>query len=190
MIPLPLIQRVGSVGSNIRSLEKPARPLTEDSDAMGSRPHDRLLGFFPPLASERLRTVRIVFTPKFWPPLRYSVVSLLLLVLLFQSVRASTYFAPRTDYATAQYPVDVAIGDLNGDSRLDLVAACYCADSLSLFFGNGDGTFEPRSNLATGPNPRAVAVADLNGDQKLDVVAVEEHTPAFSVRLGNGDGTF
>src|SRR5262249_25615492 len=43
--------------------------------------------------------------------------------------------------ATAANPYAVATADVNADGKLDLVTANYGANSVSVFLGNGDGTF-------------------------------------------------
>src|SRR5580704_8910187 len=63
----------------------------------------------------------------------------------------------------------IAVGDFNGDGKLDLVVANGGASSMSVLFGNGDGTFQPHVDYGTGGNPTAVAVGDFNGDGKPDL---------------------
>ena len=97
----------------------------------------------------------------------------------------------------------VAIADVNGDGKPDLLVANQCANSsscsngtASVLLGNGDGTFQPPAIYNSGDQDTFTVVAvDVNGDGKLDLVLVNECTSncssgSVSVLLGNGDGTF
>ena len=88
------------------------------------------------------------------------------------------------------YPISVAIGDVNGDGKPDLVVANYDSSGASVLLGNGDGTFQSPTALNTGAPSTSVAVADVNGDGKLDLVIGNYGHKSVSVLLGNGDGTF
>jgi hypothetical protein len=87
----------------------------------------------------------------------------------------------------------LAVGDFNGDGKLDL-AATDETGGVSVFLGKGDGTFHKPVIYSSGVLiPVSVAVADVNGDHKLDLVLAgqgENHQGYVGVLLGNGDGTF
>ncbi len=88
-------------------------------------------------------------------------------------------------------PVSVAVGDFNGDGKPDLAVANYDSSDVSIFLGNGDGTFTLASNLYPGGyEVRSVAVGDFNGDGKLDLAVANYGSNSVSIFLGNGDGTF
>ena len=100
-------------------------------------------------------------------------------------------FQPHVDYQVGMGPYSVAVGDFNGDGKLDLVVANYpSVFTVSVLLGNGDGTFRPQVTYPVGRQPISVAVADLNGDGKLDLAVADFTDGLVSVLLGNGDGTF
>src|SRR5262249_60076682 len=93
----------------------------------------------------------------------------------------------------------LAVADLNGDGKLDLVATNGNDNTVSVLLGNGDGTFQTQRTFttvgsSTGQSPNGIAVADVNKDGKPDLVVScatgPGGSPGISVLLGNGDGTF
>lgn len=103
-------------------------------------------------------------------------------------------FQAQQTFGTALDPRSIALADVNGDAKLDLIAANAGSDNVGVRLGNGDGSFQAPQHWATGDEPVSLAVVDVNGDAKLDLITANNRSTigAFnvSVLLGNGNGTF
>lgn len=129
-----------------------------------------------------------------WPHGRRLMRALVLLVIVAsagvtRAAAAPLFAAPFLPFDTGSTPYSVAIADLNGDGKPDLTTASY-PNTVSVRFGNGDGTFGAPTDYGTGSYCRLVAIGDLDGDGKPDLVTANVGTDSVSVLLGNGDGTF
>jgi hypothetical protein len=118
-----------------------------------------------------------------------------------------TFQAPAGYSSGGALAHSVAIGDLDGDGRADLVVANECQDysncngggEVSVLLGNGDGTFRGAVSYSSGGYTAvSVAIGDVNGDGHPDLVVANECCDSttcdkggeVSILLGNGDGTF
>ena len=122
---------------------------------------------------------------------------------------------PSPIYSSGGYfATSVAVADLNGDGIPDFVVANACTSGwyyyctnptafVSVFIGNGDGTFQPAVTYNAGGYSVvmntpviSVIIADVNGDGHPDLITATQcqtqgcSNGAVSVLLGNGDGTF
>jgi hypothetical protein len=62
--------------------------------------------------------------------------------------------------------------------------------TISVLFGNGNGTFQAPVNYASDYSPRSIAIMDYNGDGILDLAVTAYGGSYLDTFLGNGDGTF
>ncbi len=111
-------------------------------------------------------------------------------------------FQPAVSYDTGgEQTFSVAIADLNGDGKPDLVVTNSLSNNIGVLLGNGDGTFQPAVTYSVnrgighecgeqGAYPVNATVGDLNGDGIPDIVVDDEGCGKVSVLLGRGDGTF
>ncbi|HEY6193838.1 MAG TPA: FG-GAP-like repeat-containing protein [Candidatus Eisenbacteria bacterium] len=96
-------------------------------------------------------------------------------------------FNPKQDFTVAGSPVAIAIGDFNGDARLDLVTVNNgTTNNVSVLLATGTPSlFAPKQDFTAGANPIAVALGDINNDGRLDVVTANNSaTNNISVLLG------
>jgi large repetitive protein len=108
-------------------------------------------------------------------------------------------FANATSFATGSPPVNdmtgyagpfsVALGDVNGDGKLDIVTANAYPGTVSVLLGKGDGTFADYVDYGCGKSPYRVVLGDVNRDGKPDIVTANNRSDTVSVLLGKGDGT-
>ncbi len=110
-------------------------------------------------------------------------------------VQASAELAfKRTDYAMGGYADAVALSDLNGDGRLDvLTAQSNIPGGVGVRLGNGfaPGTLGALSSFPSGNDfTETIAVGDLNGDSYPDVAVAPEFSGDVDVLLGTGSGSF
>ena len=116
------------------------------------------------------------------------------------SALASGLSLPTTNYASGNGPISVAIADINKDSHPDIIVANQTDGTLSIFLGNGDGTFQAQTVLplpgvtsgttTTATKPSAVVTGDFNNDGNIDIAVTDMANNRVLILLGNGDGTF
>ena len=94
-------------------------------------------------------------------------------------------------YATGD-SVAIVTADFNGDGKLDFAAANSLSESLSVFVGNGDGTFTVGPNQSTrlSPSPEGLAVADVNADGTLELLMGGNASIGATALSNNSAATF
>lgn len=100
-------------------------------------------------------------------------------------------FPTDTTLTAGAIPDGVAIGDLNGNGFLDIAVTNSSngtpGSSVSVFLGNGDGTFQAQPAIHVDGNPQDIAIADVNNDYVPDLAVA---AGPVAILRGNGDGTF
>jgi hypothetical protein len=95
-------------------------------------------------------------------------------------------------------PWAVVVGEFDRDNKPDFaVIDNHDQGTVSVFLGNGDGTFTPAGRYVTSMRggTTGLAAADLRGNGITDLIAVNpsdgfNNFGSVAVLLGNGDGTF
>jgi hypothetical protein len=118
---------------------------------------------------------------------------------------AGPIFRPAVTYSTGDIIRDIAIVDINRDQKPDLLVTGVADDNtglISVFLGNGDGSFQYPSGFysTAGQAVTFTLLRDVNGDGKPDVLVAEacagwlnncvSGDALAGVLLNNGDGTF
>jgi hypothetical protein len=117
-------------------------------------------------------------------------------IVLIQSATAAGTFAAPLNLSTGAMTSSVAVGDLNGDGKPDIVTANFDSNgnngSVTIFFQNASspGTFAAGVSFPAGAQPQSVRIADVNGDGLPDLIVANRGpgndgtgTPGVSVLL-------
>jgi len=102
--------------------------------------------------------------------------------------------APGSPFMAGNNPEDLAVGDFDEDSHLDVVVANHETSYLTLLFGDGKGALAPASQsripISSRPHPHGVEARDFNGDRHLDLAVESRDENAVLIYLGDGQGHF
>jgi len=104
-----------------------------------------------------------------------------------KSGKGDGFFTAPIDTAVPVFPVDVDLGDVDGDGLIDVATVSEVASQATVLLGDGSGSFAGPASYATSFGPRSTRLADVNEDGDLDLLVT-----AFwlNVRLGDGAGGF
>jgi hypothetical protein len=102
--------------------------------------------------------------------------------------------APNSPFKTDSYPHPhgVALGDFNGDGKLDVMTDSWGHDKIELFLGDGLGNLQlPGKTFSVGKRPyQRLRAADFDKDGRMDIVTTNLDDNTASILLGDGRGGF
>jgi hypothetical protein len=95
-------------------------------------------------------------------------------------------FAAKQDFGTGSLPIGIALGDFNGDGKLDLAAGNNGSNTVSVLLnttaqGALTPSFATKQDFGTGNNPDSVARGDFNWDGKPDLAIANYSDGTVSV---------
>ncbi len=106
------------------------------------------------------------------------------------NVGAGVFAPPRSFPTGGSGASALAVADVSGDGRLDMVVTNFNSDSVAVLRGSGTGAFRRPITYAAGDSPTALALADFNGDSIIDLAVANHHAGKASILLGAGGGVF
>jgi hypothetical protein len=112
-------------------------------------------------------------------------------LLLQSSVAAGTFAAP-VFLTVGARPRALAIGDLNGDGRIDLATANHDASSVSVLLQNSGvaGAFSVPINYSVSAPPSDIGIGHLNGDGLPDIALAAGDRATVLMNVLAAPGTF
>ncbi|MFQ5434070.1 MAG: FG-GAP-like repeat-containing protein, partial [Anaerolineae bacterium] len=107
-----------------------------------------------------------------------------------QAVTGTATFNLDSTYAAGDGPHFVGIGDLNGDSALDLAIPNSRSHDVFSWLNLGGAGFNQHNINGVGQSPRALTVGDFDSDGDLDIAAANEVSSSVSLLNNDGAGVF
>jgi len=102
-------------------------------------------------------------------------------------------FNPAVDSAGSFiFPGGVAVGDITGDNRKDVVMTYggnWPGSNIAVYSQNSSGTLNSQNSFDSYDSPAAVEIADVDGDGRNDIIVLHNGWAAAGVYSDLADGT-
>ena len=112
--------------------------------------------------------------------------------VLFGTLAGGFIISDPQPFCAGKSPRGLAVGDFNGDGKLDLAVAEFGDNAVTIFVGNGDGTFQSAPNSfglgSGGLGPAALAVGDFNSDGIIDLAVADQGSSGVTILRGQSNG--
>jgi len=98
--------------------------------------------------------------------------------------------APESPVAVAGAPGSIALGDVNGDGKPDVLVASSRGITVLLDLGDGRFRATPESPVNVAYIATELVLGDFSGDGKLDLALASHDSYAVTILFGDGTGRF
>ncbi|UCF30839.1 MAG: VCBS repeat-containing protein [bacterium] len=109
--------------------------------------------------------------------------------VLYQNESGTFDSAVYYDLGGEEVTSGLALGDVNGDGRDDVVLTVADGPTVVVFYQNDSGTLNSAVSLTSYGHGGRVEVSDIDGDGREDIVDVQEGWERLEVIRQNADGT-
>ncbi|CAF1001333.1 unnamed protein product [Adineta steineri] len=86
----------------------------------------------------------------------------------------------------------IAVVDINGDKKPDIIVTTQNTNSVSVFLNSGGGQFSNKNpyNIPSGVGVMCPQVVDVNGDTRPDIIVANSGDASIGISFNSGNGKF